>query len=59
MPKKPKMSDDEANELRLVANEIMSRLYEAGQLTQLRILELYATQALKTAKTMTGKTPAY
>ena len=53
------MDDNEANEKRLIANEIMRQLYEAGQLTQLRLLELYATAALKTAKEKTGKVPAY
>lgn len=53
------MTDKEANDFRLYANEIMRRLYEAGQLDQLRILELYATNALQTAKEKTGKVPSF
>lgn len=45
--RKPSLSDDEANEIRLVANEIMRRLYEGGQREQLDLLRMYAEIALK------------
>lgn len=51
------MDDKTANDLRLYANEIMRRLYEAGQLDQLRILELYAKGCIDDAKELTGKVP--
>lgn len=53
------MDDQTANTLRLYANEIMRQLYEAGQLDQLRILEIYAARALEVAKEKTGKVPSY
>lgn len=40
------MSPDEANSLRLTANEIMRLLYEAGERTQLEILCGYASVSL-------------
>lgn len=45
-----KMTDDEANELRLYANEICRRLWEAGQEDQLKILHHYIEVALQTKK---------
>lgn len=53
------MDNKTANMLRLHANEIMRQLYEAGQLDQLRILEIYATRCLEIAKEKTGKVPRY
>ena len=41
------MTADEANALRVVANEIMSRLYIAGEREHLEILRLYAVRAIK------------
>ena len=40
-------TDTEANELRLVANEIMRRLYTAGKRDQLTLLSWYVEGALK------------
>jgi len=53
------MTDHEANQKRLIANEIMRQLSEAGQLDQLRILEIYATRCLEIAKEKDGKVPSY
>jgi len=41
------MTDSHANEIRLIANEIMRQLYEAGQREQLDLLRMYAEIALK------------
>lgn len=41
------MTDSEANEIRLIANEIMLRLYKAGQRDQLNLLRIYAVRAIK------------
>ena len=41
------MTDNEANEIRLVANEIMRKLYYAGQREQLKILRMYAERAIE------------
>lgn len=43
----PTMTDSEANELRLVANEIMRQLFEAGQRDQLDMLRCYAKIAIE------------
>ncbi len=40
------MSDSEANELRLIANEIIRKLYMAGQRGQIEILHIYSEVAL-------------
>lgn len=53
------MDDHEANEKRLIANEIIRQLYEAGQLDQLRILQISTNRALELAKELTGKVPSY
>ena len=39
------MTDDEANELRCMASEIIVKLHTAGQFIQLRILETTAARA--------------
>ncbi len=41
------MTDSEANELRLVANEIMRQLYEADKRDQLNLLGMYAKRAIE------------
>ena len=41
------MNANDANEERLIANEIMRRLYEAGEAEQLRILMLYAKRCIE------------
>ncbi len=43
----PKHTSSDLNELRLVANEIMHKLYEAGETDQLRILRSYAATAIE------------
>lgn len=44
------MTDKEANDMRLIANEIMRRLYEAGQLKQIVVLHNYANAILERAE---------
>jgi hypothetical protein len=41
------MTDEEANEIRLIANEIMRRLYENGKRSQLDLLQKYALRAIE------------
>jgi len=41
------MTENEANEIRLIANEIMRRLYEAGAREQLDLLRMYAVRAIE------------
>ncbi len=53
------MTDTEANDLRLFAAEVIARLYKAGQLDQLRLLEIQVKRSLEVAKAETGKVPSY
>lgn len=41
------MTNSEANELRLIANEIMRKLYLNNQREQLELLRMYADSAIK------------
>ncbi len=41
------MTDNEANELRVLANEVMRRLFEGGHREQLNILKAYAKIAIE------------
>ena len=41
------MTDDQANQLRLHANQIMWNLHAAGQVEQLKILKMYAESAVE------------
>lgn len=41
------MTDNEANEIRLIANEVMRRLYIDGQREQLDLLRMYAVSAIE------------
>jgi len=41
------MTDEEANEIRLIANEIMRRLYENRKRDQLDLLQGYASRAIE------------
>ena len=41
------MSDSEANDLRLIANEIMLRLYGANKREQLDMLRMYSERAIE------------
>ena len=43
----PEYTDHEANEVRLIANEIMRRLYTGGHREQLNLLLRYAEQAIE------------
>lgn len=52
------MDDHEANQKRLIANEIIRQLYEAGQADQLRILQISANRALEILKER-GTVPSY
>ncbi len=54
---KTTMDDDEANELRLYANEIMYRLYQAKQAGQIAMLVRYGQQALEDLSTKSPKSP--
>lgn len=46
---------NDANEQRLIANEIMRRLYEAGEREQLELLRMYAERAIQEIDRATGK----
>jgi len=45
-----KMTKEEANELRLVAAEIVARLHGAKEINQLRMLEIQTVQCVKLLK---------
>jgi hypothetical protein len=57
MTDKETMSDEEANDIRLIANEIINRLYKADKREQLWILMSYAKVAIEYIDNKKENTP--
>jgi hypothetical protein len=47
----------EANQLRLIAAEIIHKLWEAGEVTQLELLEMQAKRSVEDLKNRTPEQP--